>query len=141
DRVIVGTKAIKDPGWLSEVSHRHPGRIMAGMDTRGGSLAVNGWQAPSDVTVETMFGLIGGMPLGGVLNTNVSVEGRMGGIDAVQAGRFISECPHRVVASGGVTAEADCKTLSELGAAGAVVGLALYTGRIRPWEWDGPWSV
>ncbi|MCL2032716.1 MAG: HisA/HisF-related TIM barrel protein [Methanomassiliicoccaceae archaeon] len=141
DRVIVGTKAIKEPDWLSKISDDHPGKIMVGMDTKGGSLAVNGWQGSSDITVEKMFDLIGDMPLSGVLNTNVSVEGQMKGIDADQAGRFISECPHKVIASGGITAEADCRTLSKLGAAGAVVGLALYTERIRPWEWDNPWSA
>jgi phosphoribosylformimino-5-aminoimidazole carboxamide ribotide isomerase len=141
DRVIVGTKAIKEPEWLSMVSDRHPGKVMAGMDTKDGFLVVNGWQGPSDVTVEWMFDLIRGMRLAGVLNTNVSVEGQMKGIDEAQCGEFVSKCPHKVISSGGVTAESDCRTLSKLGAAGAVVGLALYTERIRPWEWDVPWSV
>ncbi|MCL1979240.1 MAG: 1-(5-phosphoribosyl)-5-[(5-phosphoribosylamino)methylideneamino] imidazole-4-carboxamide isomerase [Methanomassiliicoccaceae archaeon] len=139
DKVIVGTKAIKEPDWLSMISDEHPGRIMVGMDTKNGSLAVNGWQGSSDVTVEKMFDIIKDLPLGGVLNTNVSVEGQMKGIDADQAGKFISGCPHRVISSGGVTSESDCGTLSALGAAGAVIGLALYTEKIRPWEWDRPW--
>lgn len=141
DRVIVGTKAVKEPEWLSEISLEHPGKIMAGLDTKNGLLTVNGWQGSSDITVESMFSIIRDLPLGGVLNTNVNVEGRMEGIDAAQAGQFISKCPHRVVSSGGVTSESDCRLLKELGAAGAVVGLALYTERIRPWEWDEPWSV
>jgi phosphoribosylformimino-5-aminoimidazole carboxamide ribotide isomerase len=102
---------------------------------------VNGWQGSSAITVEEMFDLIRDMPLGGVLNTNVSVEGQMKGIDPKLSGDFISKCPHKVISSGGITAESDCRTLSGLGAYGAVVGLALYTGRIRPWEWDVPWSV
>jgi phosphoribosylformimino-5-aminoimidazole carboxamide ribotide isomerase len=141
DRVIVGTKAIKEPEWLSEISEEHPGKIMAGMDTKNGSLAVNGWQGSSEVTVDYMFELIRYMPLGGVLNTNVSVEGQMGGIDAEQCRRFISGCPHKVISSGGVTSESDCRMLSGFGAAGAVVGLALYTEKIRPWEWDRPWCI
>ncbi|MCL2296593.1 MAG: 1-(5-phosphoribosyl)-5-[(5-phosphoribosylamino)methylideneamino] imidazole-4-carboxamide isomerase [Methanomassiliicoccaceae archaeon] len=139
ERVIVGTKAIKEPDWLSMIADKHPGKIMAGMDTKNGSLVVNGWQGSYDVSVESMFDTIREMPLGGVLNTNVSVEGQMGGIDADQCRNFISKCPHRVISSGGVTAESDCKTLSRLGAEGAVVGLALYTEKIRPWEWDRPW--
>ncbi|MDR2698605.1 MAG: 1-(5-phosphoribosyl)-5-[(5-phosphoribosylamino)methylideneamino] imidazole-4-carboxamide isomerase [Candidatus Methanoplasma sp.] len=141
DRVIVGTKAVKEPDWLSSISDDHPGRIMAGMDTKNGLLAVNGWQGSSAVTVEEMFDLIRDMPLGGVLNTNVSVEGQMKGIDPKLSGDFISKCPHKVISSGGITEESDCRILSGLGAYGAVVGLALYTGRIRPWEWDVPWSV
>ena len=141
DRVIVGTKAIKEPEWLSMIADGNPGKIMAGMDTKDGSLVVNGWQGSSELTVEKMFGLIREMPLAGVLNTNVSVEGQMKGIDESQCGHFLSKCPHKVVSSGGITAESDCRTLSKLGAAGAVVGLALYTGKIRPWEWDKPWFV
>ena len=141
ERVIVGTKAVKEPEWLSKIAFDHPGKIMAGMDTKNGSLVVNGWLGSSDITVEKMFDIIRELPLAGVLNTNVSVEGQMGGIDADQCRQFISKCPHKVISSGGVTAESDCRKLSGFGAAGAVVGLALYTEKIRPWEWDRPWFV
>ncbi|MCL1811057.1 MAG: HisA/HisF-related TIM barrel protein [Methanomassiliicoccaceae archaeon] len=141
ERVIVGTKAIKEPEWLSKISEKHPGKIFAGMDTKNGSLVVNGWQGASELSVERMFDVIRDMPLGGVLNTNVSVEGQMKGIDDDQCRDFIKKCPHKVVASGGITAEEDCIMLSGFGAVGAVVGLALYTERIRPWEWDRPWST
>jgi len=139
--VIVGTKAVKEPDWLTKIADRHPGKIVAGMDTKNGSLVVNGWQGHSDVTIEKMFDVIGDVPLGGVLNTNVSVEGQMKGIDEEQSKRFISKCPHKVISSGGITAESDCRMLSGFGAAGAVVGLALYTNKIRPWEWDRPWFI
>jgi phosphoribosylformimino-5-aminoimidazole carboxamide ribotide isomerase len=141
DRVIVGTKAIKEPEWLSRISEDHPGKIVAGMDTKDGMLVVNGWQGSSPVSVDKMFDLIRDMPLGGVLNTNVSVEGQMKGIDTDLSREFISKCPHKVISSGGITSESDCRQLSKLGSTGAVVGLSLYTERIRPWEWDIPWSV
>jgi len=141
DRVIVGTKAIKEPEWLSKIASSNPKRIMVGMDTKNGSLAVNGWQGSSDVSVERMFDIIRDLPLGGVLNTNVSVEGQMKGIDTEQSKHFIEKCPHPVVSSGGITTRSDCEELSAMGAAGAVVGLALYTGKIRPWEWSTPWRI
>ena len=141
DRVIVGTKAIKEPAWLTKISKTYPKKIMAGMDTKNGALVVNGWQGASDVTVESMFDTIRGLPLAGVLNTNVSVEGQMKGIDETQSKKFISKCPHKVISSGGVTTQKDCVLLNKLGAAGAVVGLALYTEKIKPWEWDTPWRV
>ncbi|MDR0309281.1 MAG: 1-(5-phosphoribosyl)-5-[(5-phosphoribosylamino)methylideneamino] imidazole-4-carboxamide isomerase [Candidatus Methanoplasma sp.] len=141
ERVIVGTKAIKDPDWLMRVSDAHPGRIMISMDTKNGLLVMNGWQGSSDVTVWNMFDIIRDIKLASVLNTNVNVEGRMGGIDDDQCKEFISGCPHKVISSGGITSEDDCKKLKGFGAAGAVVGLALYTERIRPWEWDVPWFI
>lgn len=141
DRIIVGTKAIKDTDWLIAMADRFPGKIVLGMDTKGDEIVVKGWQESAMMTVSEMFDLIKDAPLAGVLNTNVDVEGRISGINVCQAEKFISGCPCDVIASGGVTSIDDARTLGRLGAAGAVVGLAIYTGVIRPWEWDVPWKV
>ncbi len=141
DRIIVGTKAVKEPEWLEEMAERHPGRIVLSMDTKGGRIAIKGWQESAQMTVEEMFDRIRGLPLGGVLNTNVDVEGQRKGIDAEQAKDFISRCPCNVISSGGVTSQDDARILSEAGAESAVVGLALYTEVIRPWEWETPWRA
>lgn len=140
-RIIVGTRAVKEPGWLKEISGRFPGRIVLSMDTKGDRIAIRGWQESAEITVNGMFDLIRGMPLGGVLNTNVDVEGQTKGVDAAQARSFISRCPCDVIASGGVTSREDARILGDAGATGAVVGLALYTDRIKPWEWETPWKV
>lgn len=141
DRVVVGTKAVKEPEWLAEIADRHPGRIVLSMDTKGGSIAIKGWQESASRTVDEMFDIIRGMPLAGVLNTNVDVEGQRKGIDEAQARDFISRCPCPVIASGGVTSEEDARILADAGAEGSVVGLALYTEVIRPWEWKTPWRA
>ena len=139
DRIIVGTKAVKEPDWLIEMADRHPGKIVLSMDTKAGKIAIKGWQESALISIEDMFDRIRGVPLAAVLNTNVDVEGQRKGIDADQARRFISDCPAKVIASGGVTSYEDAKILSEAGAEGAVVGLAMYTDVIRPWEWQNPW--
>lgn len=141
DRVVVGTKAVKEPEWLAEIADRHPGRIVLSMDTKGGRIAIKGWQESAQMTVEEMFDKIRDLPLAGVLNTNVDVEGQRKGIDESQARGFISACPCPVIASGGVTSEEDARILADAGAEGAVVGLALYTEVIRPWEWETPWTA
>lgn len=141
DRVVVGTKAVKEPDWLAEIADRHPGRIVLSMDTKGGRIAIKGWQESARMTVEDMFQRIRDLPLAAVLNTNVDVEGQRKGIDEAQARDFISRCPHRVIASGGVTSRKDAEILSDAGAEGAVVGLAMYTGVVSPWEWDTPWMA
>ncbi len=139
DRVVVGTKAVKEPEWLEEAAERHPGHIVLSMDTKCGAIAIKGWQEAAPITVQEMFDRIRDMPLAAVLNTNVDVEGQRKGIDRNQAEDFISRCPAKVIASGGVTSREDARILSEAGAEGAVVGLAMYTGVISPWEWDTPW--
>lgn len=141
DRVVVGTRAVKEPDWLIEIADLHPGRIVLSMDTKGGRIAIKGWQESAAMTVEEMFDVIRDLPLAGVLNTNVDVEGQRKGIDEKQARDFISACPHPVIASGGVTTEDDARILADAGAEAAVVGLALYTDRIKPWEWDTPWRA
>ena len=141
DRVVVGTKAVKEPEWLEEVSDRHPGRIVLSMDTKGGEIAIKGWQESAAISVDDMFARIRDMPVAAVLNTNVDVEGQKKGIDEAQARDFISKCPCKVIASGGVTSRKDAEILSDAGAEGAVVGLAMYTNVITPWEWDTPWHA
>lgn len=141
DRVVVGTKAVKEPEWLEALADRFPGRIVLSMDTKGGRIAIKGWQESAALTVQEMFDRIRDMPLAAVLNTNVDVEGQRNGIDEAQARDFISRCPAKVIASGGVTSQRDAEILADAGAEGAVVGLAMYTDVIRPWEWDTPWSV
>jgi len=141
DRIIVGTKAVKEPEWLAEMADRHPGRIVLSMDTKEGKIAIKGWQESAQISIEDMFDRIKDLPLAAVLNTNVDVEGQKKGINEIQARKFISECPCKVIASGGVTSFEDARILSAAGAEGAVVGLALYTDVIRPWEWNTPWLV
>ncbi|MDR2866545.1 MAG: 1-(5-phosphoribosyl)-5-[(5-phosphoribosylamino)methylideneamino] imidazole-4-carboxamide isomerase [Methanomassiliicoccaceae archaeon] len=139
DKVIVGTKAITERGWLSEMAAKFPGRLLLAMDTKKGRIAVKGWQEDSLMSVDEMFSIIADMPLAGILNTNVDVEGQGKGIDEAQARDFISKCPHPVIASGGVTDEGDARKLAAAGAAAAVVGVAIYTGTMEPWNWDSPW--
>ncbi len=141
DRVVVGTKAIKEIGWLEHISLKYPGRIALAMDTRGDKITIKGWQESATITVKKMFDVIEDLPLAAVLNTNVDVEGRKKGVDERQAREFISACPHKVIASGGVTERRDAEVLRDLGAYAAVVGLALYTNDIKPWEWERPWNI
>ena len=141
DRIILGTKAVKDPDWLAEMADRHPGRIVLSMDTKGGRIAIKGWQESAAITIEDMFDRIRDLPLAAVLNTNVDVEGQRKGIDEAQARDFIARCPCSVIASGGVTSIEDAKVLSSAGAVAAVVGLAMYTDIITPWRWETPWFV
>ena len=141
DKVIVGTKAIKDPEWLSAMAKRFQRRLLLAMDTKKDNVVIKGWREDSPISSDEMFRIIGKLPLAGVLNTNVDVEGQGKGINEGQARAFISKCPHPVIASGGVTTEDDAKKLCAAGAVGAVVGVSIYTGLMEPWNWTIPWIV
>lgn len=141
DRVVVGTKAVKEPEWLADMARRFPQKIVLGLDTKGGRITVKGWQESAEITVEEMFDRIRTLPVAAVLNTNVDVEGQGKGIDADVAERFIAGCPQPVVSSGGVSSVGDLEILSKAGAEGTVVGMAIYKGTIEPWNWETPWYV
>lgn len=141
DRVVLGTKAVKDPDWLEEMSRRFPQKIVLGLDTKGGRITVKGWQEAADITVGQMFDRIRALPIAAVLNTNVDVEGQGKGIDAEVDRDFIRRCPLPVISSGGVSSVEDLRFLSEAGSEGTVVGMAVYKGTVRPWEWDTPWLI
>jgi len=141
DKVIVGTKAVKDIGWLAGMASKFPRRLLLAMDTKDDNVVIKGWREDSPMSTEEMFRAIEKIPLAGVLNTNVNVEGQGKGIDEGQAKKFITGCPHPVIASGGVTTESDAKKLASAGAVGAVVGVSIYTGLMEPWGWSIPWIV
>ena len=139
DKVIVGTKAITDHDWLRRMALKFPKKLLLAMDTKNGRIAVKGWQESSSISIDEMFRIIRDIPLAGILNTNIDVEGQGKGIDEEQAEEFISKCPHPVISSGGVTTADDARKLAAAGAAGAVVGVAIYTGLMEPWNWVSPW--
>lgn len=139
-RVIVGSRAIKEPEWLAQLSSSRPGQIVLAMDVKDGMIAVKGWQEKAPLSIEGMFDIIRDLPLSAVLNTNVNVEGQGKGIDRQAAEAFICLCPHPVIASGGVSSLDDVRFLSRLGAEGAVVGVSIYNGSLEPWKWKRPWE-
>ena len=141
DRIIVGTRAVTDREWLTEMSRAYPDKLVMALDTKGGEVTVKGWQEASNIPLAVILDSIRDLPLAGILNTNVDVEGQGKGIDESWVAKFSKMCPHKVIASGGVTSEQDAKILSSYGVVGAVVGMAIYTGKMEPWNWSTPWEA
>ncbi len=130
DRVIVGTRAIDDPEWLSLLARGFAGRVMLAADIRDEKVLRKGWTEAAELTVETLLSRTGELPLAGVLCTDVGREGRLEGIDPDTAIGVIHASPHPIWMSGGITTLDDLVVLAEAGSAGAVLGMSLYTGAI-----------
>jgi len=128
DRIIVGTRAIDDPAWRGQIAERFPGRVIVAVDAREGRVLRRGWTEETPLEVGTLLDDVGSLPLAGVLWTDVGREGRAEGIDRHEAEKVLSASPHPVWVSGGVTTMDELRFLREGGAAGAVLGMALYTG-------------
>lgn len=130
DRAIVGTRAIEDPEWLTLLAKGFPGRILLAADVRDGRVLRRGWTEAASVSAVELVRRAGELPLAGVLCTDVAREGRLQGIDPDWAQQIIEASPHPVWISGGITTLDDLVVLHEAGAAGAVLGMSLYTGAI-----------
>ncbi|MGC9434617.1 MAG: 1-(5-phosphoribosyl)-5-[(5-phosphoribosylamino)methylideneamino]imidazole-4-carboxamide isomerase [Methanomicrobiales archaeon] len=130
-RVIVGTAAIRQPEVVSAMAEEC-GRdaIMVGVDTRAGEVAIEGWTATAGDYLDWAhrFESLGA---GSLLFTNVEREGLCQGIDPLPVQRLLDQVSIPVVAAGGITSIEDIRMLSTLGAAGVVLGSALYRGAIR----------
>lgn len=140
DRIVVGTRAVDDPEWLSALAAAHPGRVMVALDTRDGRILRKGWTETSQLDVARYLPGLADLPLAGILNTDVGREGRLQGIDREASGDVIAASPHPVWASGGVTTSDELAFLEEAGAAGAVLGMAIYTETLSPTEVAARWG-
>ncbi len=129
-RIVVGTRAVDDPEWLARLVARWPHRIVVAADVSDGMVLRKGWTEVSALEVEEFIATLADLPLAAVLCTDVDREGRMEGIDLDGVRRLIKVSPHPVQVSGGITSMDDLAALRDAGAAGAVLGMALYTGRL-----------
>jgi phosphoribosylformimino-5-aminoimidazole carboxamide ribotide isomerase len=130
DRVILGTLAVREPESVRTLSAEvGPPRVMASVDARAGQVVVDGWRDPEgDYLV--WAGRFEDLGAGSLLFTNVDVEGLQQGIRPEPVRALLSATRLPVVVAGGVSGLGDIGTLKGLGAAGVVLGSALYSGRI-----------
>ena len=131
-RAIVGTRAGEDGGWLEDVATAFPGRLVVAADVRDGHVVTRGWTASTALPAADFLRGLAGLPLAAVLVTDVTREGREEGIDTALFARLIAASPFPLIAAGGIASRDDLVKLRDAGAAGAVLGMALYTGRIDP---------
>jgi phosphoribosylformimino-5-aminoimidazole carboxamide ribotide isomerase len=130
-RVIVGTRAIREPEWLRALAAKFPARVALGLDARGGLVAVEGWENPTVRTAADVLADIDGLALAAIIYTDIARDGMMAGPNVEATAEVVKATRLPVIASGGVTTVEDVKRLKAVGVAGAIIGRALYEGRIR----------
>lgn len=126
-RVILGTAAVNDPGLVSRLSEDFgPEAVMVSLDSKKGEVLVEGWKASSGRSTVEMGRLFEKKGAGSILFTNVDVEGLLRGVDESPVMSLSSAVDVPVIASGGITTLGDVVTIKKAGAAGVVIGSALY---------------
>ncbi len=128
--VVIGTRAIEDEDWRREMAHRFPGRLIVAADVRDRLVVTRGWAETSRLNVIDFVEELAALPLAGVLVTAVHLEGKMEGTDLPLMEDVADASAWPVYASGGVSSLEDMRALEHRGLAGAVLGMALYTGAL-----------
>jgi len=129
-RVVIGTKALESPDWLSDITQRFPGKIVLGVDAKEGRVATHGWLDVSDQSAVEFVQSLSHLPLGGLVYTDISRDGMLQGVNIPALAEMCAATKLPVIASGGVTTIEDVRRLAELPLAGCIVGRALYEGHI-----------
>jgi phosphoribosylformimino-5-aminoimidazole carboxamide ribotide isomerase len=132
-RVIIGTSAFTDRGFLRDICWRFPGKIAVGVDTKGGKIALRGWKETIDTSIAGSMLEFRDIGVSLVIHTNVDRDGTMEGIDADSVKSFLSLCPLPVIVSGGIASLADLSEIQSIGndnLVGAILGKSLYSGSI-----------
>jgi len=128
ERVVVGTRALREPEWFAALCRGFPGRVVAGVDARGGKVAVEGWAETSQVdAIEFARRLDDAQPRA-IIFTDVATDGTMSGPNLGALERLVDAVATPVVASGGIASVEDVRRVAALGVEGMIIGKALLAG-------------
>jgi len=131
--VIIGTAAVKSPGFLHDACSAFPGQIIVGLDARDGKVATDGWSKLTGHDVLDLARKFQGYGIEGVIYTDIGRDGMLSGVNIEATRRLASELLVPVFASGGVSSMADIEQLCAIssdGVAGVILGRSLYEGTI-----------
>lgn len=130
DRLVLGTRALSEPDWFRQLCRQFPGKLVLGIDARDGKVATDGWLSTSQVSAIELARQFDGEPLAALVYTDIAQDGMLAGPNFAAMAEMQAAVPVGVVASGGVTTAEDVRELARRGLAGAIVGRALYEGRL-----------
>ncbi len=131
DRAIVGTAALEDRVQLEACLARYAGRIAVGIDAREDRVAVRGWLDVSSTDALAFASSLAALGVRTIVFTDIGRDGMLGAPNLAAVRGMVEAVPEvDVIASGGVGGLNDLIELSQIGARGAIVGRALYTGAV-----------
>jgi phosphoribosylformimino-5-aminoimidazole carboxamide ribotide isomerase len=130
-RVIIGTKAVQDFEWFSEMTRKFSGQIALGLDAKGSKVATHGWTQDSSQTILEFATEAAKLPLAAIIYTDIAKDGMMSGPNFERTRTLVEAVNIPVVASGGVNTVEDIRKLAEFNPAAAIIGRSLYEGTLN----------
>ncbi len=132
--VIVGTAAVKNPGFLSDACYAFPGHVIAGLDAKDGKVAVEGWSKMTGHDVVDLAKKFEEYGVEAIIYTDIGRDGMMSGVNIEATFKLAQALKTPLIASGGLNSIADvqaiCVKLVPEGVIGAIAGRALYEGKL-----------
>src|SRR5436190_10994313 len=133
--IVIGTAAVKNPGFLSDACYAFPGHVIAGLDAKDGKVAVEGWSKLTGHDVVDLAKKYEDYGIEALVYTDIGRDGMMSGINIEATLRLAQATKTPIVASGGLTGVGDvqavCAKLVPEGVIGAIAGRALYEGKLE----------
>jgi phosphoribosylformimino-5-aminoimidazole carboxamide ribotide isomerase len=132
-KVVLGSAALEVPGLMMLACKKFPGRIVAGIDAKGGKVAIHGWGEVSRVTADELAGKMEDAGVRAIIYTDISRDGMLTGHNIAATSSLAKLVRVPIIASGGVKDVDDIKALMEieaLGVEGVITGKAVYSGSL-----------
>ncbi|WP_203071369.1 1-(5-phosphoribosyl)-5-[(5-phosphoribosylamino)methylideneamino]imidazole-4-carboxamide isomerase [Falsiroseomonas ponticola] len=132
-RIILGSAAVKDPDFARAACRAFPGRVALGIDARDGFVATEGWAETSATNAVDLAKAFEGSGAAAIIYTDIARDGMLSGVNVTATAALARAVTMPVIASGGVASTDDIVALKAEGVvAGAILGRALYDGRVEP---------
>jgi len=131
-RLVAGTAALKDPKWFAKMCDLFPGHMVLGLDAWNGKIATEGWLKTSETSASDLVKQVAELTKNcvAVVYTDISKDGMLEGPNFESLAELEETSPFPVICSGGVSTMQDIERLVAQGTHGAIVGRALYEGRL-----------
>ena len=131
--VIIGTKAVKEPEFVSAMCRQFPGKIIVGIDAQDGLVATDGWAEVSSTRAVDLARRFASDGVSSIVYTDIARDGMMQGVNVEATVALAEASGIPVIASGGVTNMDDIRALKAVahrGILGAITGRAIYEGTL-----------
>ena len=130
DRVILGTAAVTQEGFVAEAVEKYGDKIAVGIDIKDGFVAIKGWTEKSSFTAMEFTARMHDLGVKTLICTDISKDGAMEGANHDLYRELSRRFDMQIIASGGVSSLEDVKVLAAMDIHGAIIGKAYYTGTI-----------
>jgi phosphoribosylformimino-5-aminoimidazole carboxamide ribotide isomerase len=131
--VIIGTKAVKEPEFITDICREFAGHIIVGLDAKDGWVATDGWAEVSNVKATDLAKRFEADGVSSIVYTDIARDGMMQGVNVEATVAMAQASSIPVIASGGITNMDDIRALdavSDKGICGAITGRAIYEGTL-----------